>query len=212
MKEKKRLIIFDMDGTILDSTAWVEGAYKYTFRKCGLKYDKKTFKETSGMPLKKVYRIMLPGKEVGRFVKVHEKWQRENLGMVKPYKKAKAVLEKLSKKYSLGLWTGSRKVIGKGHLVKYKLDKLFKMKLFAEDTRLHKPKPFGIRKIMKRLGVKPKETVYVGDSINDLRAGKAAGVTFISSLYGVGGKSMKRKAKPGLSKFENILNVMKRLG
>ena len=54
----------------------------------------------------------------------------------------------------------------------------------SADTVKHKPYPEPILAAVEKLGARPEESVYVGDTVNDLRAAKAAGVKFAGALYG----------------------------
>lgn len=50
-----------------------------------------------------------------------------------------------------------------------------------------KPSPLPLLRVMERLGIAPHETVMIGDSINDIQAGREAGVTTIGCAWGYGG-------------------------
>jgi pyrophosphatase PpaX len=48
----------------------------------------------------------------------------------------------------------------------------------------HKPDPEPVLKALSVLGYEPHEAVFVGDSVHDMAAGNAAGVTTIAALWG----------------------------
>jgi phosphoglycolate phosphatase len=50
-----------------------------------------------------------------------------------------------------------------------------------------KPSPLPLTSVIERLGVSPAEAVMVGDSINDIQAGRQAGITTIGCSWGYGG-------------------------
>lgn len=50
-----------------------------------------------------------------------------------------------------------------------------------------KPSPLPLMRVIQELGVKPEETVMVGDSINDIEAGRQAGIATIGCTWGYGG-------------------------
>ena len=57
--------------------------------------------------------------------------------------------------------------------------------LICGDTTSHpKPHPLPLQEAAKRLGVDPAQCVYVGDDIRDMQAGKAAGMATVAALYG----------------------------
>lgn len=56
--------------------------------------------------------------------------------------------------------------------------------VLAEDTVLHKPHPEPILEAVRRLGLTPKEVLYVGDAPSDLEAARNAGVDFAFAAWG----------------------------
>jgi pyrophosphatase PpaX len=54
----------------------------------------------------------------------------------------------------------------------------------CDATTRHKPDPEPVRLALQRLGRRPEEAVFVGDSIHDLLAGNAAGVRTFAALWG----------------------------
>lgn len=57
--------------------------------------------------------------------------------------------------------------------------------LICGDTTAHaKPHPLPLQEAAKRLGVDACKSIYVGDDKRDMQAGKAAGMTTIAALYG----------------------------
>lgn len=54
----------------------------------------------------------------------------------------------------------------------------------ADACTRHKPDPFPVRLALDRLGYRPDEAVFVGDSPHDVNAGNAAGVVTIAALWG----------------------------
>lgn len=66
---------------------------------------------------------------------------------------------------------------------KYNFAKLFKVAVTSADTKKHKPDPDPILAAMDKMGADPATTVYVGDTINDMKAAHATGAKFAGALY-----------------------------
>ncbi|MCC4422112.1 HAD family hydrolase [Limosilactobacillus reuteri] len=66
---------------------------------------------------------------------------------------------------------------------KYDFAKLFKVAITSADTKKHKPAPDPILAAIDKMGADPATTVYVGDTINDMKAAHAAGAKFAGALY-----------------------------
>jgi phosphoglycolate phosphatase len=66
------------------------------------------------------------------------------------------------------------------------IDGFFAEVLGADSLPFRKPSPEPLLKLIRDLGVSAAETVMVGDSINDIAAGKGAGVATVGCTYGYG--------------------------
>ena len=60
----------------------------------------------------------------------------------------------------------------------------FDVLVFDDDVRAPKPDPHGLEHAMDALGVDPADTVYVGDTVTDMQAAKAAGLRAVAALWG----------------------------
>lgn len=70
----------------------------------------------------------------------------------------------------------------------------FEVVVTAGDVTRRKPDPEGILLCMERLGIEPGETVYVGDTVADIRASHAAGLYSVGVLTGAGNSSLLSEA------------------
>ena len=60
----------------------------------------------------------------------------------------------------------------------------FDVLVFDEDVRAPKPDPHGLEQAMESLGLDPGSGVYVGDTVSDMEAARAAGLRAIAALWG----------------------------
>lgn len=58
------------------------------------------------------------------------------------------------------------------------IDKYMKIAILADDTLKHKPDPEPLLKCLKEIGLEPGEVIYIGDSLSDYQAANSAGVDF----------------------------------
>lgn len=54
----------------------------------------------------------------------------------------------------------------------------------ADQIKHRKPHPEGLLKVCKETAYSPKNSLYVGDAITDIQAGKAADMTTVAAIYG----------------------------
>ena len=189
-KLKAKGIFLDLDGTIVDSTAAYLQAAKIAFKAVG-----------KPIPLDEVMLDLPKRLELGRpiehithgttdeFLPVyldayHSLSERE----AKLFPNVECTLASLSTTYKLGLFT-MRHVpseILQKELDTHGIAKYFTNIVTALDTDKPKPSPEGLMLCIDALKLDICDCIMAGDSVNDLRAGKAAGVRtvgFLSGLY-----------------------------
>jgi len=120
-------------------------------------------------------------------------------------------LKKLSKKYLLAIFTGRPRKEAEYVLDKFKIIKYFMEIVSMEDVLLQKPNPEGLNKIMRKLD--KSTAIYVGDSIDDLTAAKNAGIQFVGVINPNGNKEVlnmlfkNNGAKQILTNINDILKI-----
>ena len=87
------------------------------------------------------------------------------------------LLERLSARFRLALFTGRERWEAQFTLAKFAPGVLFDPIVGMEDVQFEKPNPEGLLKIVEQ--VKPSERFYVGDVMDDCLAAHAAAVPFI---------------------------------
>ena len=90
---------------------------------------------------------------------------------------------------------------------KYDFAKLFKVAMTSADTKKHKPAPDPILAAMDKMGADPATTVYVGDTINDMKAAHAAGAKFAGALYSSANPDSIKDADFPLMKPADLLKI-----
>ena len=87
-------------------------------------------------------------------------------------------------------------------------ENLFAAILGADSVAERKPSPEPLFFLMQKFGCTVPETVMVGDSINDMNAGKAAGVFTIGCSYGYGAREELGLADCIVSSFPELLHIL----
>lgn len=90
---------------------------------------------------------------------------------------------------------------------KYDFAKLFKVAITSADTKKHKPAPDPILAAMDKMGADPATTVYVGDTINDMKAAHAADAKFAGALYSSANPDSIKDADFPLMKPADLLKI-----
>ncbi|MBI2329811.1 HAD-IA family hydrolase [Candidatus Daviesbacteria bacterium] len=196
-KRKFDAVLFDIDGTVLNTGEYIFQAYKYTM---DLHFKRSiTWEEVVpvlGLPFAKCYRILTNLEEVDYLMECHHQFQSKNPQLVKVYKNTQKTLEEVKKtgviiaavtSHTGNLLQRNLKIAG--------VEKYFKAIVTPDHVKKPKPDPESIIKALETLKVKPDRAVFVGDSPADMEAGKKAGVKTIAALYGFHGRKL-LKLKP----------------
>jgi HAD superfamily hydrolase (TIGR01509 family) len=201
-KLKAKGIFFDLDGTIVDSReAYVEAA-RTAFQAMGQKPPEAEAALEIPRRLEQNQPIndIVKG-DVHKFFNVYLRtYYAISAEKTKLIPDIATTLENLSKKAKLALIT-MRSVPKKtitAELEHFGIAKHFTHIITALDTHKPKPSPEALIKTVKALDVQMCDCVIVGDSINDIKAGKTAGIKTIAVLTGLFTRRELAKEKPNL--------------
>lgn len=206
-KLKIKGILFDLDGTLVDSKPAYIKAAQLTFKKLGIKplSDKKAIEIPRQLEKKLPLEINVKN-GIPFFLEIYLDSYYSISGFeTKLLPNVLLTLRNLSKRAKLSLVT--MRSVPKKTLIKelenLKIAKYFDLFVTALDTKKPKPSPEAVLKCVDNMNLQLDDCIIVGDSINDVRAGKAAGVKTVSVLSGIFSYQELVKEKPDLI-IENI--------
>lgn len=207
---KIKAVLFDIDGTILDTLDFVFSAVKYTLRKYKYRISKKILTEAAGRPLLEYYQFILPSEDHEKLANTHRDFQKDKHTMNKPFPNVKKVLQKLKKaKIKIaGVSNRSRESLIKS-LQTAGIYEFFDVIVAVEDVERPKPHKDHPLKALESLGIDKGLSIMVGDAENDILAGKNAGIETVGVTYGWIGEEIK-KSKPDfvIDKIEDLLKIL----
>ena len=172
MKLKPTAILFDMDGVLIDSldSWWISlnsalKAFNYK------EISKEEFIEKYwGYDLSDNLKKMGLKLEIGTFC---SNVFSNQIGEIRIYPDTKYTLQKL-KEYKKSIITNTPKDCVYQILKKFNIEQYFDAVVTSDEVKMGKPDPSIIFKSCKILNVDPKTVLLVGDTKNDVKAGKAA--------------------------------------
>jgi pyrophosphatase PpaX len=185
-------VLFDVDGTLMDSTAFIVGAVEHTMRQHGrTPPTADAIARVLGPSLRECYQILAPGLDPAELCKTHRAWQVDHVDIIHPYPGAAECLRTLREAgLRVAAVTARSKASSLGSLDQTGLAGLLEFTISAEDVTQTKPHPEALLLALDRLGVAPADAVMVGDTTADIEAGRAAGTTTIGALYGFHGEPL----------------------
>jgi phosphoglycolate phosphatase len=206
-------LIFDLDGTLIDSSAGVIEAVNYAYAQVGhTPPDEATIRKSIGYPLEQLFREHsdYPERELYDHFQVHA--AESVVGATVALDSADDTLRALrAQGYVLGIAT--TKIRSHIHKILSKLGwvNLFEAVVGGDDVRRVKPEPDAFLLAMKKMATSPGQSIIIGDTENDVLAAKAIPVRVIAVKSPYGGHEKLAEMAPDffidrLSELIPILN------
>jgi len=182
-----RVILFDLDGTLIDSGPIILASMRHaSVTVLGREPDEERVRAAIGGPGLIAQMRDLDPDRVDELVEVYRAHNEPLHATLQPFDGILELLPELRRRgHQLGIVTAKRLAT-----VQLAFDRIpllaetTDVVIGAEDTERHKPDPDPVLEALRRLGARPEEAVYVGDSPFDIRAGKAAGAYAIAVGWG----------------------------
>jgi HAD superfamily hydrolase (TIGR01509 family) len=190
-------VLFDWDGTLVDSYHADSSAYLAMFREMGIPWGLEELAQNYSPNWYRVYRAAkLPR---ARWDDADRAWRAQYAKhSPKLIAGARQVLVRLERNHHLGLVTSGDRDRVTRQLRDFRLTRLFGARVCSGDTAQKKPHPAPLRLALRKLRLEPSACVYVGDSPEDLEMAKSAGVRAIAVLGPFPTEKRLREARPDL--------------
>jgi phosphoglycolate phosphatase len=182
-----KLLVFDWDGTIIDSASTIAECIRDAARDLGLEVpERERASHVIGLGLHDALRIAVPGLPANRFPEFVESYRRhflERKDRMQLFEGMRELLDALSKSHLLAIATGkSRRGLDRD-LDYHGLKALFVASRCADETN-PKPHPAMLLELMRALDVTEKQTLMIGDTSHDMDMARAADVDSVAVTYG----------------------------
>ena len=194
-----RLIIFDLDGTLLDAYAAIIKSFNYTMRQ--LNYPNRgplTIRRAVGRGDENLLKPFINAKDLKEALLIFRRHHRTALMKgSRLFPKVRVLLTYLKNKGYKFAVASNRPTRFSWILIRHlKLKKYFDYVLCADRAKHSKPHPEILHKIMQRFSARPQQTIYVGDMAIDAEAGRRAKVKTILVTTGSSTRREIQKEKP----------------
>jgi 2-phosphoglycolate phosphatase len=211
LKEKStKGVIFDLDGTLIDSYQAIYLSFQHTYINMGLQpLPLDEVKRAVGYGLSITFRELLGEERVPEALRLfrqkYEEVYRQNTYLLPG---ARKVLEALQeRRIKLAIASNKLGRFSREIFQHFGMDQLFAIILGDEDVLQNKPHPEMLFYAIERMGLRNEEVVFIGDSLIDIQTGKNAGVRVFAIPTGVTTREELEKARPALI-LNNLLDLL----
>jgi HAD superfamily hydrolase (TIGR01509 family) len=190
-----RAVLFDWDGTLVNSYVADSRAYLSMFRAMGIEWGLEELARHYSPNWYRVYRAArLPR---AKWAEADRLWSlayaRENPQLLPG---ARRIVRVLGREFDLGIVSSGNRRRVRRQLREFRLADYFSACVCHEDTPKRKPHPAPLELALERLHAEPKDCVYVGDTAEDIEMARRAGVRPIGVLGPFPTSDRVRAARP----------------
>jgi pyrophosphatase PpaX len=210
--EKIKAVLFDWDGTLIDSYHADSQAYLAMFRELGLAWGLAELEQNYSPDWYAVYRAA--GIPEERWGDADRAW-RTNYARhpSKLMNGTRRILDQLAERHRLGLVTSGDRERVTRQLGEFQLTDVFETYVCGGDTTEKKPRPEPLLLALRQMKMDAERCVYVGDTPEDLLMARAAGVRAIAVLGPFATEKRLRAAEPEflLESLEELPRLLEKM-
>jgi phosphoglycolate phosphatase len=196
---KYRLLVFDWDGTIIDSASTITECIRDASRELGLEVpDRERASHVIGLGLHDAMRIAVPGLPAQRYPEFVAAYRRHFLARkdsMQLFDGMRQLLSNLTQTHLLAIATGKSRGGLDRDLDFHRLKPLFAASRCADETN-PKPHPAMLLELMEELEVRPQTALMIGDTSHDMEMARAAEVHALAVTYGAHPEDSLRACRP----------------
>ncbi|MDR6999471.1 pyrophosphatase PpaX [Neobacillus niacini] len=208
-------LLFDLDGTLIDTNELIIATYLHTLEKYyPNKYKREDVFPFMGPTLQEAFEMV--GADPTRVEEMILEYRTYNLAnhdlLVKEFPNVLETIRTLKEKgYKLGVVTTKRHDTSLKGLALMKLEEYFDVVIALDHVTKVKPDPEPIFKALEQLNSTSEETIMVGDNFHDILAGKNAGTKTAGVAWTIKGRDYLAKYEPDYM-LENMADLLTILG
>jgi pyrophosphatase PpaX len=185
--QSRKAVLFDLDGTLIDTLGLILESFRQgALDVLGREVSGEQVRSLIGIPLIEQARSLAPDHVEELMAAYRQRNVELHDSMIRYFEGTREMLEALKvEDRRLAVVTSKRNGPALEGLASFDLQGYFEFISGLEETEKHKPDPEPLLVAARRLGLPITECIYVGDSIYDMRAARAAGTTAVGVLWGV---------------------------
>lgn len=213
MNNKINTVLFDLDGTLIDTNELIISSFLHTLEHYyPNRYKREDVLPFLGPTLRETFEPMDPTK-VDEMIATYRKYNLAHHDtFVTEFPTVLETVKILKERgYKVGIVTTKLSDVVMKGLKLTKLDSYFDVIVALDHVEKAKPDPEPIFNALKQLGSQPEEAIMVGDNFHDILAGKNAGTKTAGVAWTIKGRDYLEKFDPDYI-LEEMADLLKILG
>ena len=209
------VLLFDLDGTVLNTDELIFQSFRYTFKKLLPDYtlSEEELLSFLGPPLRDSFARYLSGDQVDEAVQIYRAYNHENHNdYVTLYPREIEVLKKLHEKgIRMAIVTTKFKDAAVYGLKCAHLDQYFEVVIGSDEVTHGKPHPEAVLTAMKKMNAT--KGYMIGDNVTDIQAGKNAGIKTIGVTWSLKGTRALLDEHPDykMESYDDLYDYLERM-
>lgn len=208
-----KLIVFDLDGTLIDSNKSIYKSTVISLGKFGIEFNlhEDKFTEMIGLHFQEIFdRYNIKVEDFEEFIEYYKSIYFDYINYSKVYPDVFNTLDFLKDKYLISLLTTKGQDQAEKILEHFNLIKYFNSVWGRRNGLPVKPSPVPLLKICDEFEIEPEDTMIVGDAEIDVQCGKNAGAKTCAVTYGYRKKDMLKSENPDIivDNLSEIINLL----
>jgi pyrophosphatase PpaX len=187
MQQRPFAVLFDLDGTLIDSIGLLLKCVHHTFEGRTPAPTDEEWIAGIGTPLaRQLAPYTKNDEDIKQLTARYRSFQRQQHdSFTSAFPGVVETITELDRRgHPMGIVTSKSNEMMHRGLSWVGIDKLMRTTIGMDSCTIHKPEAFPVLLALEELGYSPDEAVFVGDSPHDIQSGNAAGVVSIAALWG----------------------------
>ncbi|MFZ5611300.1 haloacid dehalogenase [Desulforamulus profundi] len=205
-------VLFDLDGTLIDSLPLIRRTYEKVFEEMNIPWGDAQVMKHIGLPLVDIAKTFAGEARHPEFFKLYQHhYALEHDELTKPFPGTLEMLETLkSRGFRLGIVTSKTRQVALRSIGFLGIDRYMEVTVAVEDVTRHKPQPDPVLKALELMQAPVETAAYMGDSPFDILAAKRAGVTSIGVTWGMSERDELLRREPDriLQQWEDLIPIL----
>lgn len=204
-------ILFDLDGTLIDTNELINESFNHTFKHYGLEFTHDEILAFNGPPLKETFENIDLDKAEAMITTYRDHNLAHHDSYVKAFPNVKETLETLKHRgIKMGIVTTKMRSTAIRGMKVTGIDSYFETIVALDNVTHAKPHPEPILKAMKNLDAIPEKTLMVGDNHHDIESGHNAGVKTAGVAWSLKGEAKLKQYNPTymLHDMKDLLKII----